>query len=59
MMKMKKKLFLRLKVITVVYNAICYCLCVITASRATQMSTNDKDEGEVVSSKTKCNYSSL
>ena len=37
---------------------LCYCLCVITASRATQMSTNDEDEGEVVS-KTKSNYSSL
>ena len=36
----------------------CYCLYVITAGRATQKSTNDEDEGEVVS-KTKSNYSSL
>ena len=36
----------------------CYCLCVITASRATQKSTNDEDEGEVVS-KTKSNYSNV
>ena len=62
MMKMKVKLFLRLKVITAVYNVICYyCLCVITASRATRTkkkSTNDDDEEEDVS-KTKSIYSTL